>query len=72
MTLVLGSDDSIVVRNPKNRDDARLIVAAPELLEAAKDVLEKFRLTNVNVGADLSYSILVFLRNAIAKAEGHI
>ncbi|MDA8123505.1 MAG: hypothetical protein M0Z38_13195 [Deltaproteobacteria bacterium] len=47
----------------------RLAAAAPELLEAAEDVLEQYRKSIVPIGPDLSDSIRVFLANAVRKAR---
>ncbi len=46
-----------------------LIAAAPELLEAAEDVLEQYRKSIVPIGPDLSDSIRVFLAAAVRKAK---
>ena len=52
----------------ENAANARLIAAAPELLEACRIALEELNLW-ADTGADQEYSI-GFLEAAIAKAEG--
>lgn len=47
----------------------RLNKAAPELLEAAEDVIEQFRKSIVPIGPDLSDSIRVLLADAVRKAK---
>ena len=53
-----------------NKDNANLISAAPGMYEALKDILEQANKTHLPLGADLSDSIKVFGKQAIAKAEG--
>lgn len=50
--------------------DYHLIAAAPELLDALKDIVRQFEKSRVMVGPDLADSIRVFGKQAIAKAEG--
>ncbi|RJP17201.1 MAG: hypothetical protein C4529_15000 [Deltaproteobacteria bacterium] len=50
--------------------DYRLAASAPELLEAAEDVLKQYRESVVPIGPDLSDSIRVFLAAAVRKAKG--
>ncbi len=50
--------------------NARLIAAAPELLEALEDIIEQADLTLFRIGPDLADSIRVFGKPAVAKAKG--
>ena len=59
-----GSED------PEVRANARLIKAAPELLEALEDIIEQTEKSMFILGADLGDSIRVFGKQAIAKAKG--
>lgn len=56
---------------PVERDlNARLISAAPELLEACKDALRLLKVLNVTGSNDPIESIHYKLENLIAKTEG--
>ncbi len=59
---------------PEMWTTARRIVTAvnnfDELLDAAKDVLNQYDASIMRCGPDLSDSIRIFLRNAVAKSEG--
>ena len=50
--------------------NARLIAASPELLDALQDIVEQAEKTSMMLPADLSDSIRVFGKAAIAKATG--
>jgi hypothetical protein len=52
--------------------DARLIAAAPELLEALEDIVEQSERTNMALPPDLADSIRVFGKAAIRKAKGEL
>lgn len=49
---------------------ANVIAAAPELMEALREIVEQFERTRMSVPADLADSIRVFGKAALAKAEG--
>jgi len=46
-----------------------LHAAAPEMLEALKDIVEQYQKTRLPVGPDLGDSIRVFGQQAISQAE---
>ena len=51
-------------------ENAHLLVAAADMYEALKDIIEQAEKTHLPIGADLADSIRVFGKQAIAKAEG--
>lgn len=53
-----------------NCADARLIAAAPDLLEALKDLIDDLEARSKNGVVDCSHGIYCDARQAIAKAEG--
>ena len=53
-----------------NKADARLIAAAPDLLEAAKTIMENLDGMDGEVTAGYHEGIIAPLRDAIAKATG--
>lgn len=61
---------SVLLASMDNQSDAQLIAAAPDLLDALKDIIEQAEKTRLIIGADLADSIFVFGKAAVAKAEG--
>lgn len=63
--------DTLIPERPKaeQRANARLIAAAPELLEAARIALAESERANAHFGMDTSPATMA-LRAAIAKATG--
>jgi hypothetical protein len=66
-TEVVGCDEYLIFNSPA---DARLIAAAPDLLEAAKTIMENLDGMEGEVTADYHEGIIAPLRDAIAKATG--
>lgn len=73
-------DNTVLIAevNPYHEDDktiqanARLIVAAPDMYEALKDIIAEAEKSHLTIGADLDDSIRVFGKQALAKAEGKV
>ena len=61
---IIGADGKAVT-NPHRKCDARLIAAAPELLEACKMAFD-----NLKPAYSSDHLVIRTLRAAIAKAEG--
>jgi hypothetical protein len=59
--------DNIVIVAPAN---PRTIEAAYDMLEALKDIIDQAEKTSIALPADLSDSIRVLGKAAVAKAEG--
>jgi hypothetical protein len=57
----------LVFNEPAN---AQVIEAAPDMLDALRDIVAQFEKTQVPVPADLADSIRVFGKAAISKATG--
>ena len=57
----------LIFNEPGN---AQVIEAAPDMLDALKDIVEQFERTRIAVPADLADSIRVFGKAAISKATG--
>jgi hypothetical protein len=64
---IVGCDEYMVFRNP---DDIRLLVAAPELLEALKNIVNLWDHHASAHGDGTIFPLHVAARAAIAKAEG--
>lgn len=70
------SDDNIIggagssIRMPEKLANARLIAAAPELLEACKEALRVLKYYSSFIPGDVFSQIKNNLEQAIAKAEG--
>jgi hypothetical protein len=68
---VASSIGSAIIDEAEGQANACLIAAAPELLEALKDLIDDLEIRSKNGVVDCSHGVYCNARQAISKAEPH-